>query len=159
MAIYALGSIFQTLFEFLTRLFASYTKDFRLCWKFQLDFFAQNQKCIHSAPLCPGPNPWDQTYEGSIKPKTNPTRDPANSFQNFLEFGPNLEPQKLDKIDNALHQGVKTWAHKRSKSELFTQKRLNLLDVFMTKTTSIYHKKVVFCRSYMVYGIKTSVSA
>ena len=41
----------------------------------------------------------------------------------------------------------------------YAKKGLNLLDVFMTKTTSIYHKKVVFCRSYMVYGIKTSVSA
>ena len=36
--------------------------------------------------------PPDQTYEGLIRPKTKP------KFYNFLEFGPNLEPLKLDHI-------------------------------------------------------------
>ena len=40
--------------------------------------------------------------EGPIKLKTKSSKDPVNSSLNFLEFEPNLEPLKLDHIDQVL---------------------------------------------------------
>ena len=45
--------------------------------------------------------------------------------------------------------------YENGQNQTFLHKKgLNLLGVFMTKTTSIYHEKVIFCCVYKVYVIK-----
>ena len=71
---------------------------------------------------------------------------------------PTWNPRNWTKLAMPYIKVLRHGCIKGQNQSFLRKKRLNLLDVFMTKTTSIYHKKVVFCRSYMVYGIKTSVS-